>query len=228
MPRIKVSAKSLPVGMILKIPLLSALALDQAQALAQEGVKRRYRRGELVVSQGLTNNALYLFLDGRAHVYRTDDQGREVILDVLRAGDHTGEMSLIDNLPHSASVRCDQPCDVLILDGAVLARCLPDKPLLSYALLLGLVRRLRGAHRQIASLALFEVPERVTRRLVDLSELNEHGERIIDSKVSRQELAKMVGASREMVSRVMRDMEVQGLIENRPDGSMRLKVDPPN
>ena len=213
--------------MILNIPLLSALAIDQAQALAQQGVKRRYRRGELVVTQGQHNHALYVFLDGRAHVFRTDAQGREVILDVLRAGDHVGEMSLIDNLPHSASVRCDQSSDVLILDGSVLARCLPDRPTLSHALMCGLVRRLRGAHRQIASLALFDVPERVTRRLLDLSQLQPNGERIIDGKVSRQELAKMVGASREMVSRVMRELETQGRIANLPDGRTLLKDVPP-
>jgi CRP-like cAMP-binding protein len=211
--------------MILSIPLLAAMDLAQAQALTRFAHKRRFRRGESLIVQDQQCNALYILLDGRAHIVRTDPRGREVIIDVLCAGDHIGEMSLIDNLPHSATVRCDRSCDVLILDGASLAGCLPQQPKLAKALMRSLVQRLRNAHRQIAALALYEVPARVALRLQDMSELQANGERLVRHRVSRLEMAKMVGASREMVSRVMRDLTAQGLISLREDGSMWLSPD---
>ncbi len=135
-----------------------------------------------------------------------DTRGREVILAVLQNGDYVGEMSLIDNEPHSATVRAEVQTDMLVLGRNEFARCLPDSSSLSYAILRGLVARLRSADRQIESLALLDVYGRVARTLLDMSE-EEKGVKIIRGKVSRQDMAKVVGASREMVSRVMKDLE---------------------
>ena len=151
-----------------------------------------------------------------------DSRGREVILAVLEAGDYVGEMSLIDNQPHSASVRCEVQCDMLILGRAEFARCLPENSSLSYAIMRGLVTRLRSADRQIESLALLDVYGRVARTLLDMAE-DVDGEKIIRSKVSRQDMAKIVGASREMVSRVMKDLEERGVIETLESGAVLLK-----
>jgi CRP-like cAMP-binding protein len=86
----------------------------------------------------------------------------------------------------------------------------------------GLVQRLRSADRQIESLALLDVYGRVARSLLEMAELV-NDTRIIRHKVSRQDLAKVVGASREMVSRVMKDLEERGLIETQENGSVILK-----
>ncbi len=209
-------------GLLLNIPLLAALPVEQAQELAAQSFKRRYMRGEYILEQGQHGHSLYILLQGKAHVLRTDNRGREVILDVLRTGDHAGEMCLIDNQPHSASVRCETNCDVLELPGAVLARTLPDRPVLSWMLMRTLVKRLRRAHRQINSLALKDVPGRVMRALHDMSEPEQIGSRIVRERVSRHELARMVGASREMVSRVVLELATQGKLELRDDGGVRL------
>jgi CRP-like cAMP-binding protein len=145
-----------------------------------------------------------------------------VILAVLSSGDYLGEMSLIDNEPHSATVRAEIQTDALILSRAEFARCLPENSSLSYAIMHGLVQRLRNADRQIESLALLDVYGRVARSLLEMAEVvNEI--RIIRSKVSRQDLAKVVGASREMVSRVMKDLEERGMIETQENGWVVLK-----
>src|ERR1700712_3015720 len=202
--------------------LFSMLTTDQARVVADGVVKRRFRRGELVVEQGKKSNALFILLSGRARVTTSDPRGREVILAVLNAGDYVGEMSLIDNEPHSATVRCELQCDVLILGRAEFARCLPENSSLSYAIMRGLVARLRSADRQIESLALLDVYGRVARALLDMSEMD--GEtRYIRNKVSRQDLAKVVGASREMVSRVMKDLEERGIVETQENGSVLIK-----
>jgi len=211
------------LDLIRRVPLFSMLTNDQARAVADGVVKRRYRRGELVVEQGKKSNALYILLNGRARVLTADSRGREVILAVLEAGDYVGEMSLIDNQPHSATVRCEVQCDMLILGRAEFARCLPENSSLSYAIMRGLVTRLRSADRQIESLALLDVYGRVARTLLDMAETEADGQQIIRHKVSRQDMAKIVGASREMVSRVMKDLEERGVIETQENGSVLLK-----
>src|SRR5664279_3280126 len=210
------------LDLIRRVPLFSMLTTDQARVVADGVVKRRFRRGELVVEQGKKSNALFILLSGRARVTTSDPRGREVILAVLNAGDYVGEMSLIDNEPHSATVRCELQCDVLILGRAEFARCLPENSSLSYAIMRGLVQRLRSADRQIESLALLDVYGRVARTLLDMSEME--GEvKIIRNKVSRQDLAKVVGASREMVSRVMKDLEGRGMVQTQENGWVVIK-----
>ena len=210
------------LDLIRRVPLFSMLTTDQARVVADGVVKRRFRRGELVVEQGKKSNALYILLSGRARVTTSDSRGREVILAVLNAGDYVGEMSLIDNEPHSATVRAEIQTDMLVLARADFARCLPENSTLSYAILRGLVRRLRNADRQIESFALLDVYGRVARTLLDMSE-DEKGIKLIRGKVSRQDMAKVVGASREMVSRVMKDLEERGFVQTQSDGSMIVK-----
>ena len=211
------------LDLIRRVPLFSMLTNDQAQAIADSVVKRRFRRGELVVEQGRKSNTLFILLNGRARVLTSDSRGREVILAVLESGDYVGEMSLIDNEAHSATVRCEIQTDMLILGRADFARCLPEHSSLSYAILRGLVRRLRHADRQIESLALLDVYGRVAHALLDLAETDAQGQQLIREKVSRQDMAKTIGASREMVSRVMKDLEARGFIETLPSGATLLR-----
>src|SRR6185295_9739575 len=127
------------LDLIRRVPLFSLLTNDQAQGIADSVVKRRFRRGEIVVEHGKKSNALFILLTGRARVLTADSRG--------------GEMSLIDNEPHSATVRAEVQTDMLILGRAEFARCLPENSSLSYAIMRGLVQRLRSADRQIESLA---------------------------------------------------------------------------
>ena len=213
------------LDLIRRVPLFSMLTNDQAQSIADSVVKRRFRRGEIVVEHNKKSNALFILLTGRARVLTSDSRGREVILAVLQPGDYVGEMSLIDNEPHSATVRAEVQADILVLGRAKFARCLPENSTLSYAILRGLVRRLRNADRQIESLALLDVYGRVARTLLEMSE-DVAGVKTIRNKVSRQDMAKVVGASREMVSRVMKDLEERGVIETQEDGSVIIKERP--
>ena len=210
------------LDLIRRVPLFSMLTNDQAQGIADSVVKKRFRRGEIIVEHGRKSNSLFILLNGRARVLTADSRGREVILAVLQPGDYVGEMSLIDDSPHSATVRAEVQTDMLVLGRADFARCLPENSSLSYAIMHGLVQRLRAADRQIESLALLDVYGRVARALLEMA--SDDGEKkIIRNKVSRQDLAKVVGASREMVSRVMKDLEERGMIETQDNGSVVLK-----
>ena len=209
--------------LIRRVSLFSMLTAAQAESVSEAVVKSRFKRGEAIVEQGKKSNALFIILTGRARVITTDQRGREVILATMQPGDYVGEMSLIDNEPHSATVRAEVQTDVLVLGRLEFARCLPENSSMAYAVMKGLVQRLRHADRQIESLALMDVYGRVARALLEFSSPDADGNAVIRDKVSRQDLAKMVGASREMVSRVMKDLEERGLIETRSNGSMLVK-----
>lgn len=209
--------------LIRRIPLFSVLTDSQAALVAQAVVKHRFKKGEIIMEQGKKSDALTIILTGRARVMTTDAKGREVILATLHPGDHMGEMSLIDNEPHSASVQAELQTDALVLGRVEFTRCMPENGSMAYSIMRGLVRRLRHADRQIESLALMDVYGRVARALLEFATTDSQGNSIIAQKVSRQDLAKMVGASREMVSRVMKDLEERGFIETREDQSVAIK-----
>ncbi|NBO75945.1 MAG: Crp/Fnr family transcriptional regulator [Betaproteobacteria bacterium] len=210
------------LDLIRRVPLFSLLSPNQAQLVADGVLKRRFRRGETLVEQGLQGDALFILLNGRARVTASDTKGREVILAVLGGGDYVGEMSLIDGQAHSATVRAEVQTDTLVLSREAFARCLPDRSHLAHPVMRGLVKRLRAADHQIESLALLDVYGRVARTLLEMSQPCAQG-RLIRGKVSRQDMAKRVGASREMVSRVMKNLELRGFMALQPDGTLLLR-----
>jgi len=211
------------LDLLRRVPMFSILTEEQTQALALAVVKRRFKRGERIVEQGLKSNALYIILAGRGRVIINDSKRREVILATLQAGDYIGEMSLIDNEAHSASVEAEIQTDVLELGRDEFMHCLSYSANMSYAIMCGLVHRLRIADRKISSLALMSVYGRVAHVLLDTAAASPQQDMIIRDKLSRQDIAKMVGASREMVSRVMKDFVEQGFVEPLEGGAMRIK-----
>ena len=211
------------LDLLRRVPLFSLLTVAQAEVISGAVIKRRFKRGEALVEQGQKSNALFILLTGRARVVTSDSRGREVILATLDQGDYLGEMSIIDNEPHSATVRAEVQTDVLMLGRAEFARCLTENASMSLVVMRGLVKRLRHADRKIESLALLDVYGRVAHALLDFAVADAQGQLLIRDKISRQDLAKMVGASREMVSRVMKDLEERGFIEALPSGATLLK-----
>lgn len=211
------------LDLLRRVPLFSLLTVAQAEVISGAVIKRRFKRGEALVEQGQKSNALFILLTGRARVMTSDSRGREVILAALAQGDYLGEMSIIDNEPHSATVRAEVQTDVLMLGRTEFARCLTENASMSLVVMRGLVKRLRHADRKIESLALLDVYGRVAHALLDFAVSDAQGQLVIKDKISRQDLAKMVGASREMVSRVMKDLEERGFIEGLPSGATLLK-----
>lgn len=208
--------------LIRRIPLFEQLDDQQAQALVKLVTKKRFKRGEYIVTQGQTSDVLYVLLTGRARVFMADKRDREVIIASLQPGDHVGEMSLIDGEPHSASVQAEIMTDTLVLGSRDFLRCLAEYPAMALAAMRELVLRLRFADQKIGSLALMGVYARVASVLLDSAEVDAHGAKVIPRKVSKQDIAKTVGASREMVSRVMKDFEEQGFLQTLDQGLIRV------
>ena len=205
-----------------RVPLLATLSEAQLDQLAAASVRRSYPKGRTIVAEGEPSQSLYILLSGRAKVQRSDSEGKEVILAVIGSGEFFGEMSLIDDEPRSASVITLEHCDFMAINKDSFKAMLIQSPDVCMKVMKGLVRRLREADKKIETLALLDVYGRVARVLLDFSETI-GGERVVKSKLPRQEIAKMIGASREMVSRVMKGLETDGYIASHPEGRLVLR-----
>ncbi len=201
------SARSL----LQNIPLFAGLPEAQLDHIARMAVLRQVPGHKTIVFVGAKTDSLFVIVSGSAKVLNRDAEGREVILSMLEAGECFGEMGLIDDSPRSADVVANEACDLLVISKADFTRALSENTELCLNIMKSLVLRLREANHKIESLALMDVYGRVAKLLLDNSE-KEDGVRIVKRKITKLDMAKMVGASREMVSRVMKDLEHRGFI----------------
>jgi len=196
------------------VPLFAAMDEQQLAVLMRSIVRESVGRNAKIITAGDTTDSLYIVINGRLKVLMSDEQGREVILSILGPGEYFGEMGLLDDRPRSASVVTLEACELLSISKADFKRILAGNFELSLMVMRGLVKRLREADRKIGSLALMDVYGRVARLLLEMAD-DIDGEKVVVKKLSKQDIAKMIGASREMVSRVMKDLQLGGYIEVR-------------
>jgi CRP/FNR family cyclic AMP-dependent transcriptional regulator len=201
-------------AMLRSVPLFASFAEEPLRLLATVVTRRSATRSSIIIAAGDPTESLYIVLSGRLKVMMSDADGKEVILTLLGPGEFFGEMGLIDDSPRSASVVAIEPCELLVITRRDFKKCLAENFEMSMAVMRGLVRRLREADRKIGSLALLDVYGRVARLLLDMSETVD-GQKMVTKRLPKQDIAKMIGASREMVSRVMKDLQVGGFIEMR-------------
>ena len=188
------------------VPLFASLTDEQIRAIGTMVKRRSASRNSTIMAAGDPTDSLYIILSGRLKVMMSDADGKEVILSILGPGEFFGEMGLIDDNPRSASVVAIEPCELLSITRRDFRKCMADNADIAMAVMRGLVRRLREADRKIGSLALLDVYGRVARLLLDMSETVD-GQKMVTKRLPKQDIAKMIGASREMVSRVMKDLE---------------------
>jgi CRP/FNR family cyclic AMP-dependent transcriptional regulator len=207
-------ATTVSTAVLKAVPLFVSFPEDQLRALTTLVSRRSAPRGTTIMAGGDATDSLYIVLSGRLKVMMSDSDGKEVILSILGPGEFFGEMGLIDDEPRSASVVSIEACELLAISKRDFKKCLVENNEMAMAVMRGLVRRLREADRKIGSLALLDVYGRVARLLLDMAE-NVNGEKIVTKRLPKQDIAKMIGASREMVSRVMKDLQTGGYIEMR-------------
>lgn len=193
------------------VPLFSSFSDEQIATVASWGQHRSYPRGSAILRAGEETDGLYIILSGRVKVLIPDDEGHEVILSVMGNQEFVGEMGLLDGLPSSATVEALEPCEILRLPRTAFLSCLQGNGEVAMLVLRNLVKRLREADRKIESLALIDVYGRVARLIIDMAEQID-GQWVVQRAPPKQEIARMIGASREMVSRVVRDLQEKNLI----------------
>jgi len=198
--------------MLQNIDLFDGLNETDLAVLEQHCTTRQYPANTILINEGDETDSMYVILAGEAKVFMSDDSGKEVTLNILADGDYFGELALLDDMPRSASVMTMQPSKLLVISKTEFRRCLGDHPEIATNIIRCLSQRVRSLTHSVKSLALMDVYGRVARTLLELAKENEEGKLVVRQKLTHQDIASMVGASREMVSRIMKDLSTGGYI----------------
>jgi CRP/FNR family transcriptional regulator, cyclic AMP receptor protein len=213
---------------LLQAPLFSSLDDDAAAALRSSMVTARYRRGEVVFHEGEKGDRLYVVTDGKVKLGRTSSDGRENLLAILGPGQMFGELSLFDPGPRSATVTAVTDVTFETLSHDELLRWLTGRPDVARGLLSQLAARLRKANDVVADLVFSDVPGRVAKALLDLSQ--RFGRTADDGihvhhDLTQEELAQLVGASRETVNKALADFAQRGWLRLEPRSVVLLDIE---
>lgn len=189
------------------VPLFAPLGpehLAQIEAITQ---RRRFRRGDVIFHLGDSGATLYVLLAGKVRIYAPSEDGSEVTLCILRPSEFFGELSLLDGLPRSASAQAIEECESLVVSRDDFLRVLRQHPDVSIAVLSVLSQRLRRTDELVEDAAFLDVPARLAKRLLEL--MHAHGEPTprgvrIRLRLTHAELAAMVGATRESITKAMK------------------------
>ncbi len=192
--------------------LFPALSPEDLAILARCGVIKSYSRNTLLFQEGQPSADLYIVVTGQVKVFVGESQGKEVTLSLEGPGRYFGELGLVDDAPRSASVMTTEPSQFVVVSKADFQRCLAAHPELGIKLMRSFVQRVRTLTERVKSIALLDVYGRVAQTLRGLA-IEQSGQFVIEPRLTHQDIASMVGASREMVSRIMRDLVVGGYIE---------------
>ena len=197
------------------VPIFSELSDEDITSLAHLAIRKRYPKDTVVFFENEEGDFFFTITEGRIKVTILGDDGREVILSVLGPGDFFGEMALLDNEPRSATAIAVEESELLSLHRNDFQTVLNDNKSITSALIRVLSARLRRANHQISTLALLDVYGRVARVIVDMA--REEGKRLRDGRIAfrratHQEIANRIGTTRETVTRMLKDLERQGLI----------------
>jgi CRP/FNR family cyclic AMP-dependent transcriptional regulator len=198
--------------MLENIDLFSGLAPDELKQLSGKAVVHSYPRNTIVVHQGDTGNALHVIVSGRVRIFLSNEDGKEVILNTQGPGESFGEMALLDSGPRSASVITTEPSKLAILSKTDFEAFLQSHPQTMLKILQQTFARLRTLTDTVGSLALLDVYGRVARLLLQSAETVD-GITIVQQPMTQQDIANHTGSSREMVSRILKDLKTGGYIE---------------
>ena len=174
------------------------------EVLAALGTVRSYAKNTIVLQEGDRTDQIYVVVSGRLKVFLADSDGKEIIVDMLGPGQYFGEMAL-EGEPRSASVMTLESSRLSVVEKEQFKHFLAINPDAAYNLIVTVIRRARNLTRTIGNLALLDVYGRVARLLLD-SAVEESGQLVVSARMTQQEIAKRVGASRETVSRILSDL----------------------
>ena len=189
-------------------------ASSHVAVLGRLGVQRRYRRGALLIQEGDTGDSIYIVLQGRLRAFLSDESGKELTLGMYGPLEYVGEMSL-DGGPRSAHVEAVESslCSVVTRD--VLRSYIAEHPDFAFEIMGRLIRRARLATESARSVALIDVYGRLVRLLNGSTdpEADPHSRRRLQERMTHQQMSQHLACSREMVSRLLKDLETGGFIE---------------
>jgi CRP-like cAMP-binding protein len=198
-----------------KIPLFSEVSDDDLDSIASHLIERRYPKGSTIVEEGLPGDYMYVLKEGRVKVTRLSEDGREKILEMLGESSFFGEMALLDQGPRSATVKTLTPVVLLALSRTDFLGLLRRSPDLSMTVIQELTRRLRDTDEQASSLSFLRVKDRTTGLLRRMAEDAVDETHRATQNLTHQQIADMIGTSRETVTRVVKELKQDGWLGQR-------------
>ncbi len=211
-----------------RAPLFAALDGDDAEALLTQMSPVRMERGDILFREGQSGNSLYVIGEGKIKLGRSSSDGRENLVAILGPGEMFGELSLFDPGPRTMTATAVAETQLMALGNDSLTGLLTGRPEVAKALLAALAQRLRRTNEHLADLVFTDVPGRVAKALLDLAE---RFGRPVDSGVmvshdlTQEELAQLVGASRETVNKALADFATRGWLKLEARAVLLLDVD---
>jgi len=185
-------------------------------AMGSHGIARSYPKNTIIVTEGDTTDSLYIILEGRVKAFVSDGEGHDMVLSTQGPGEYFGEMAL-DEGPRSASIMTLEPSRFLVVQKSDLRDFVMKTPAFALSLIEKLIHRARSLTANVKSLALMDVYGRVARLLLELAE-NTGDKLTIPQRLTQQEIASRIGASREMVSRILKDLSSGGYLTQSRTG----------
>ena len=192
-------------------PATPAVLSDELlREIASQGGMRHFPAHAIFINEGDASDSLYILLSGRVKVYSTSAEGKEIVITTHGAGEYVGELALVGGL-RSASVMTLEPTTCSVVTAGNLRRFIDAHPDFAHHLILKLIRRVRHATEGVKRLALQDVYGRVVQFLCQES-TDVNGVRVLNEPLTQQQIAERVGSSREMVSRILKDLRAGGYV----------------
>lgn len=189
-----------------RFPLFAGLPDDQLDWFVSQTLHQRYGRGEIIFHRGDPGDRAFVILSGSVDLVVESADGRELILARLQAGEHFGEMALLDNNERSATARASAPSEFVVVLSETLNRALAERPETSRAIIRALAQRLRSADQKLEAFAYLDVEGRIARVVLELARA---GDQI---RLSHEELSHMAATSRQTATRVLGEWEEAGFV----------------
>lgn len=192
------------------VPLFSDLSESELQIIESRSTTRSYRKHTVIMEKDDESDSLYVILSGRVKAYVSDEEGKEIVVNMLGPGGYFGELALLGRMRRTASVMTTEDSRLMVIPKHAFLECLTDHPAILLDLIGNLVERLSKVTELVGNLALLDVYGRVARLLANNA--RERDGKLVTGKLTQQEIANLVGSSREMVSRILNDLKKGGYI----------------
>jgi CRP/FNR family cyclic AMP-dependent transcriptional regulator len=198
-----------------RVPFVAALGGSERGALATAAKRRRFKRDEAIFDKDDPGDSLFIIDEGSVRIFLPSPQGVDLTLAVLGPGDFFGDMALLDGRPRSAGAAALQETETVVLDRADFIAVMRSRPEAAMAVLAAVAQRLRETNEMAGDLAFLDVGGRLAKKLLELA--SAHGVEgqagiLLDLQLTQEELANMVGVTRESVNRNLAVLRREGII----------------
>ncbi len=197
--------------MLEDVAIFSGLSSTELELLEHHMVSRSFQKNTIIINEGDDANSFFIIIKGAVKIFLSNEEGKEIIINAQGPGDHFGELALLDDAPRSASVITTEKSTIGIISKEDFHHVMAKNTDLALNLIRELTRRVRLLSDNVRTLALMDVYGRVAKILLSMAQ-EEDGILVINNRPTQQDIANHIGASREMVARILKDLSTGNYI----------------